>query len=268
MKKAVIAVLMVLACFGGYFVWTLQQQLDTERAKVRELSAQIDTMREEAAGSAKAPVDSAELRRLREEQAELARLRNEVTQLRRQVKDAAAATAKVEAAQKVESTTPVQEPRPDYTTFESSSHTVMAWNQTFITGGWQTKPGRRALLLSKVESPTKQKGGQVLISSKILEMPESSFPQGMNTLLSPEQAQYMLSEWEKNEEVKVLSSPRIVTHDGQAAAVQVGQQVPTPTGEQVFRGISVELTPVISPDGATVDLSLHPKIDLPAKEGN
>ncbi len=109
----------------------------------------------------------------------------------------------------------------------------------------------------------------VLIQNKLLEMPEALFPEAsLNGLLSPEQAQTMLREFEKNQDVKVLSSPNILANDGVAASIHVGQQVPSPSGEQVFKGISVELTPVISDDGATVDLTIHPKLDLQNNQAN
>jgi hypothetical protein len=278
MKKQVAVVLVVLLCGSALLVWYQRQQLEIQRAKVGELAGQLEAMRDEAA--LRAETQPAELKRLRGQEAELARLRNEVTQLRGQLK--AAGAAKAEGAKTAATSKAAQENTAPFETYEATNHAVMAWKQTLVTGGWTTKPGWRMLVFSQPESVvSKENTSQILVQNKILEVSEEVLAQaGLGSLksddkqssaqllLSPNQSEGILKQFEKNEGVKMLSAPRVQTSDGVPATITVGQSMPLPSGEQVFVGKTLHLDPRVSADGESVDLIVSSQLRIPNKEEN
>jgi hypothetical protein len=278
MTKSVRVVLSILVLAGLLGV-ILQQQLGLsrlrdEREVLQAQAAEQAALREEAERQAKAQADSPELQRLRADRDELLRLRNEVTQLRRQL---AEATARRAASLKANSTTSVEQASAPVQTFTATVGATIGWRSTLVMGGWPTQPGKRSVFLVQPELAGEAKqSGSILVKTRILEMPDEVFAQmgldGLRTegrlssshvVLTPEQTEAIVKALETTAGVDVLSAPRVLTSNGVAARVSIGDTKTSPSGESYQTGPSLEVLPTVSADPANVRLDVSAQLRLP-----
>lgn len=199
--------------------------------------------------------------------AELLRLRGEATRLRNQLKNAPM-IAQASVPQPASPSTNNDSLKP----FTANLTARVGDRQTLITGGWSITPGKRTFLLTtpaiqSVDGDTKQ----VEIHSTVFEVPEGALAElGMDQLKTDgrhSSMQNTLSTSSANElitalktvEGTILSSPGISTLNGRETRILIGNQDATRTNASY----GIDLTPNITADGASVDLSINAEIDPP-----
>ena len=265
------AVLVPLALF-----LRAQRELEAGQQALRAAAEELAALRETNTALAKVQVDAEELARLKADHAELLRLRGQSTQMRGELKRLAALEGQRAAAINVAAPNSAT-PEPDTNApFTASFIQRVPVGQTLITGGWSTGPGKRTLLMV---TPTITQAGaqpaQVMLRGVLVEMPEDAGAQvGMTAgtagrdsslkgLLTDEQRQAFMKGLEAKTGVEIVSRPTILTTDGMAARIEIGSTQadgqPTP-GQH-----SIELTPRLASDGASVDLTLGVKLTPWAK---
>src|ERR1043166_7583798 len=104
-------------------------RLESENARLREMTFELETLRGENSRLAKAQIDPAELQRLRAGQSELARLRGEVSQLRRDILSAkrAGSTNGASTAPR-----PGSEPVSPVDSYVANVRAAVPWSQTLV----------------------------------------------------------------------------------------------------------------------------------------
>ena len=253
------------------------QDLARQNAILRTKAAEAELARAEAAPAALAPEDSSELQRLRASQPELLKLRGEVAQLRRQLQELQAASGGSIPVSPDTPTAPEQ-PASPIETYAARVHASVAWGQTLATGGWLLASGKRGVVLIQPElAGAAGQPGQLVLQTRIVEMPEEVFDQvGLNglksdgkqssaqTILNPEQAEGLVKALGRTVGVDLLSAPKISTLDGRPAQLKVAD-TRVISGKTYESGPVVDIVPQISPDGNSVDLSVLAQLRLPVK---
>jgi hypothetical protein len=253
-----------------------QRELEAERQALLAATAELAALRETNAALARLQVDAEALARLKADQAELLRLRGQSTQMRGELKRLSALeTQRAAAGTNAPATTAAPEPDAN-APFTASFTQRVPLGQTMVTGGWSTGPGKRTLLL--VTPTVTQAGGQaaqVMLHGVLVEMPEDAGAQvGMTAgtagrdsslkgLLTDEQRQVAMKGLEARAGVEIVSRPTILTTDGMAARIEIGST--QADGQPAPGQHSIELTPRLTPDGASVDLTLGVKLTPGAK---
>jgi hypothetical protein len=237
-------------------------------------AAQAEPEASKQAGASEPAIEPEEAKRWRADRAELLRLRGEVGQLRQQVRTTRAASGNVGAS--TEEIRPVESggsaagpaaPAGPVETFSAKGQVNLVHGHAALTGGWQTKPGRRVVVLV---SPSSVEGaeGQVMIQSHWVEIPEElmagfglgELPSGaqagstMQTFSSGQTAD-LLKRLEGTPGVEVLARPRIMTGSGTAGMVSITESKAI-AGQEYQIGPQVSVLPVLSSDGNSVDLTI------------
>ena len=276
-KKFLLAVLVAAAIVVPLALFLrAQRELEAGREALRAAAEELAGLRETNAALAKLQVDADEMARLKADHAELLRLRGQSTQMRGELKRLSAletqrATAATNAAAAVAA------PEPDASApFTASFTQRVPVGQTLVTGGWSTGPGNRTLLL--VTPTVTQAGGQpaqVMLRGVLVEMPEDAGAQvgmtagtagrdsSLKELFTDEQRQAFMKGLEAKPGVEIVSRPTILTTDGMAARIEIGST--QADGQPAPGQHSIELTPRLTPDGASVDLTLGVKLTPGAK---
>ena len=274
--RILVGSVLFLAVVAGLLLWQQKavRSLESENSRLRQATLELESLRDENARLAQGRIDPAELERLRAGQSELIRLRGQVAQLRRQV---------AEAANKRPAPVPENPPAaapepsaPPVETYSATAHAVVPWKQTLVTGGWTLQSGKRALVLIQPHPVEGDQAGQVMLQTKIIEMPDSVFTQfgwdGMKTdgklsslsgLLTVEQTDALTKALEQMEGVSVLAAPKVLTADGRQAQVSVVDVKTSPSGEKYEVGPSIDLVPTISSDRKSVELTVSAQLKIP-----
>ncbi len=247
-----------------------------ERARLRDgnsaIREELDRLRAENQRLIGSSKDEGELERSREERAELARLRGEVSALRRQNKEL---TDRLKEAASRESfgnngnptTTPV------VSTFRTDVRANVESGQMLITGGWRTGLGKHMLLLM---APRPNFGGDsqaVLVESHFVDVPDQVLTalglgaiatdaneSSAKEVLAAADADSIVAKLRESEGVDFISSPRVLTRNGQQAQLQVTQQRMV-DGTMHTLGPVINVVPTISSDGASVDVNVVAEVN-------
>ena len=253
----------------------LLQQQRLERFRVEQAS-----LKEQLAEQSAALGDSREL--LARKDAELAasgesldellRLRGEVSVLRHTARQASRTTT----------TSPSDRPPPSglgaisgVRTFTASLRSNLVKDETLVTGGWSTQPGKRTMVL--VTPKIKNPGGQpliVTIESKLFEAAIEEFSVlGLDAyksdanetstggILNSEEFRNLIKAVNQTRS-DVVSAPMVTVHDGQQATVEMIQPHTTASGDTVNIGPSIHVVPRVSPNGKSVDLTVLAQINV------
>jgi len=270
--KIIIANALLLCGLGSWEIVQHQalSRLEGENAILRERADKAALLEQQNAQLQAAQMDPSELARLAKEHADLLRLRSEVTRLRQQ----APATAHASVATTKE-TTPEQE--SPVTSFVASVQATVGDGGTLVTGEWTTKPGKRALVFVAPQiQPAGPSRGQVLVKTYIAEASDDIWAslglagiksEGRETTgqqtFGAEDAATILKALQETAGVEVLGAPRVQSADGVPASVFIGQNlVPPGATEEVPIGHQIEITPRLSADNRTVDLTLQAKYSV------
>ena len=255
----------------------LRQQNAESRQQANEARAVLD------AQSGSLQQQANQLQKLQEEKAEAVRLRGEVSRLRQQLqlKEAelarrAAATANMAAAStNSEASSPVQ-------SFSAQVRATLAWNQTLVTGGWPTEPGKHCFVLVDAQkiplSGEENEPQQLEIRTKYLELPDAlvtrlglanvvtdkNETQGQATL-TREQAAAIFEAIKDQSGVDLLSAPTITTVNNREAQIKSVDVFKTPDGQEHELGPAVNVVPHIPVGGESVLLSVTAQLKRRAK---
>lgn len=246
-------------------------RLRTEMIKSTEQSGMLKSLREENQRLAQLKVDSDELARLRKEHAELTQLRGEVASLRHLLGEGRTHTAPPAQQAASEPDTASERLVPTVESYKASFDVTLEHGESLASGGWELEPGRRGLVFITpeiVKPGDETVPAHVMIRTKFIDVPERFLvDRGMEQLLvngtesalghvlPHERAQELLQELENASEVKVLSSPTVMTLDGRQAQVMA---VKNETVDGVTRSIGprVNLTPSVSTESGSVNLEV------------
>ena len=268
---------LLLLAMSGLIFWQQQtlRREQMENSRLRARMAELEAARDENASAQQPPVDLVEQERGRKALAELARLRGEFAKLKQQLDDARRAAA---AAAKTVPAAPVEPPIAPVETYTATVRATLATRQTLVTGGWITREGRRSLVFVEPEfGGSADLNGQVLLRTRIVEMPDSAFASlgldalksegkqsSRQTILAPEQAAALVKTLEGTAGVDILSAPMITTADGRQAQVKVADVRTAPSGEAFETGPMIDIVPHLSADRASVDLNITAQLRLAA----
>ena len=272
---------LLLACVAGLLFWQQQniRQLRADNARLLANAAETDSLREEVLRLRQTQPDATELERLRQAQLELLRLRGEASQLRRQLREAQQARRTPPATVPSPASASTEKTAPPVETFSVTVHASLTSKQTLVTGGWIVPGGKRAVVLIE---PTIGTGtdlaGQIAIQARFVELSEEALAKvglgglksdgkesSSQTVLGPEQTALLIASLENTQGVSVLSAPKISTLDGRQAQIKC-VNVRTVAGEATELGPVVDVVPRLSPDGASVDLSVVAQLRLIDKD--
>ncbi|MDB6033667.1 MAG: polymerase, sigma-24 subunit, subfamily [Verrucomicrobiales bacterium] len=270
-------ILLVSVAAVSVWQWRSIERLKGDNAHLRDLVKQNEKLAQENARLQKGQLDTGELDRLHREQSELLKLRNEVAQLRKQLKEASARQAGLRTA----STNTNQTTVSPIDTFTATVRAAVAPRQTLITGGWSLTPGKHAFALVtpaflEPSETTPDAPAQVNLQTILIEAPDETLAAiGLNKLIvdgkesgaqkviSAEELATLLKTMESAEGVNILSAPRITTLAGREAEVKVTHPTEI-NGVSHDIGPSIRISPRLSADGTSFDLSLLAKMRRPA----
>ncbi|MFA6564176.1 MAG: hypothetical protein WCV00_19895 [Verrucomicrobiia bacterium] len=152
--------------------------------------------------------------------------------------------------------------------FKTSFRVRLASGETVVAGGWASGPGRRTLALGTPVIDVQS--SQVTFSMQFIDAPEAVWNRlglgkvrsdgkesSQSSTLAAGRLDAILNAARGESGVDMLSAPRIITHDGSAARISIGQES-NPAGM-----ISINITPNLTPDRSAVDLSLDAQLPAP-----
>jgi hypothetical protein len=277
--KSLVLVALLLACAGAGWFWQHQQltRLRADHARLQASAAELDSLREELTRLRQTQVDPAELERLRQGQSELLRLRGETSRLRQQLQEERQAKRNVPANPGATPPVATEETPPPVETFKAVVSANVATGQTLVTGGWITPDGKRGLVLVEPSlSATPGEARHVTLQARLVTLPEELLGQlgldaqrtaeketSASTVLHPDQAAALLQRLENTPGVDVLAAPKVSTLDGREASVKL---LNTQTGDEPPRdlGHTIDFVPQVSPDGASINLTVIARLRMPA----
>jgi hypothetical protein len=209
--------------------------------------------------------DPAELARLRRDHRELLRLRGEVSILRHEAKRPRQALAPETAfTQTTRAGT-----GPAVRSFKANLRSNVGKDETLVTGGWSTSPGKRTLVLVSPEVE-QLLGGQrtVTLTARLFEAPEATLAAlglepfqaegeetSMGGILGAEETRSLISNLEQTPGVDIMTAPRVSTADGRQVQVTELPHGPDST-ESIPTGSILDFIPHVGADGTSVDLSV------------
>jgi type II secretory pathway component GspD/PulD (secretin) len=82
-------------------------------------------------------------------------------------------------------------------------------------------------------------------------------------ILTAEQTQRAIRDFEKTDGVDILAAPQVVTLSGRQAQVSVTQSHPLPSGQTYTTGPVIDVTPTIAADRQTVEFVVGAQLNLP-----
>jgi hypothetical protein len=270
MKKlnAFLLILVLLLGAASFVQRQIIQRLQKDNKGLLDQSARSSADEGQKAGNISSEPDRQQIERDRNE---LLRLRAEVSALRRAVTNA------VRSAKASAPAVSPPPPEPPVKIFETTSEVLLQPGETFVTGGWETSPGKRTLVFA---SPTvidaagnvDPAGNQITLRTRFVEMPEAVL-QSLNPHQSPRSDGIIEATFNENrtEElferlrntsgVDMLEPPPVTTLPGRQTQI-AAQDALTFDGEKHWVGPMVDFVPAIAQNGA-VSLNLAPKIVLP-----
>ena len=272
-----LSLLVNMLMLGGFIglmgKWKL---LESELARERRERAELALRPKETDASPNARAAN-EAARADADQLELARLRNEVTRLRGEVR-AAATTTNAPAPRRAAPVAPATSPAPVPSVRQLSAQVSvqLPLGQTLALGGWVgERPGERIVgFMTPSTDPAAP--GAVLVQSHLISVPDRLLDRlGLQAFRTEENASQaaaaldparfaaLLKFAEGENGVSVLSAPRVLTSNGQAAQISVRQA--QPDGSEI--GPLLKLTPTLDAAGANVRLDVGVELNLaPARQ--
>jgi len=262
-SRVPLVIALILAAALGVALFLKHSSLEAARSEQAQLQTRLQAVAAELASCESERVGaSRQIDSLKRDQEELVRLRGEVSRLRRPSAPAATAPAFTNVP-----TSELTEPVPDRRSLIANVKARVPANGLLVTGGWETQPGRRALVLVGPVATVQADGTVVVeISTRIVEAPEASLTRlGLDlrsgdkstaqALFEADQYTALIAAMEASEDFDVLSAPTITTADGRQAAMGwTADGRPDPT--------EITLLPKFDPtDGSievTLDASLAP----------
>jgi hypothetical protein len=219
-------------------------------------------------------IDDAQLKRLQSDQREAIKMRGELSTLKKslaaaQQKAAAAATAaKSSASQPV---MPADPPTNAYARVQSRKlNATLPLGHGLLFGGWETEPGKQTFAMA-TPNLDPANPGVVTVRTKIFEITDAALGKldstmliraaGQQATITADQLPSFQKTLETTPGVEVTSSEMILTSGSQGRAF-IGNQLPTPDGT-IDVGTSMNFTPTIAADGATINLAVDAKLTLP-----
>lgn len=252
-------------------VWFLLDCLRAARTEssnaIRELHQQV----KELEGAAK-PRPAPQPALSDAEVLELARLRNEVTRLRNEQRTAAPTNSP--AARRPATPVPTPATTRPATKLTSAVTAQVPLGHALALGGWLgSEPGQRVVGFITPATVTDSPGA-VLLETRLVSLPDRLLDRlGLQDLrtdqpgsqsaagLDPARLAALLKLAEQETGVSILSSPRVITANGQPATVSVTQT--QPDGTQT--GPIIKLLPTLDATGNSVRLDVGLELNLPAR---
>ncbi len=236
-----------------------------QAAETASLQAEVERLRSA----------EADAKRLREQNRDLPRLWSELARLRQEL-GAATNRSPAPLATRAPETPPQPATETNFVTFTGTARASLTPGQTLVMGGWPLQPGKRTLALFTPETGTGGQPGAIRIQGLYVQVPEdvlsgsSGWEQfqavtkdaDSSGIFDAAEAKELVEALKKIEGVEVLSQPRLSTSSGVAGTISVG--------EANGASVNTTLSPVLSPDNQTIDLtvsnSLRRLIKLPGSE--
>jgi hypothetical protein len=275
-KLSAIGVLL-LVCLAAGLYWQHRQlrHLQGDHARLLVNTAELDSLRDEFSRLRQSQADSAELERLRQGQAELLRLRSEASRLRQQLKEAQQASGGARIKQESSPAVFGEETPAPIETFKATVRSTLAAGQTLVTGGWVTPDGKRGLVLvDPIIFGNPGEARQVTLQARLVALPDDVLGEiGLEaqrcgdketsaaTILNPDQSAALLQRLEGTAGVDVLAAPKVSTLDGRQAQVRL-VRVQTAGESPTDLGHTIDFVPHVSPDGASLDLTVIAQLKL------
>lgn len=239
-----------------------------EHSQIQTLTAQMQTAQAQAAEAASLQAEverlrsaEADAKRLREQNRDLPRLWSELARLRQEL-GAATNRSPAPLATRAPETAPPPATETNFVTFTGTARASLTPGQTLVMGGWPLQPGKRTLALFTPETGTGGQPGAILIQGLYVQVPEdvlsgsSGWEQFQSVtrdadrsgIFDAAEAKELVEALKKIEGVEILSQPRLSTSSGVAGTISVG--------EANGASVNTTLSPVLSPDNQTIDLTV------------
>lgn len=162
--------------------------------------------------------------------------------------------------------------------YVANVETALGPGESAITGGWETQPGKRVLVVVTPEMAAGRAGpdspAQILIQTKLIEMPESVFEEmdlgGLSSdgnesssleTLSKEEVDSLLEELAQTPGVRILTPAKVRTPDGSQTEVTV-TNLPMAAGMSETAVPTLTLTPKLTGAGPTFDLRIAARLPV------
>ena len=262
--KTILATAAVVATALTIPLLSQRRENEDRQRQIRSTSNEIAQLNTQNAALTAAQISAEELARLRANQAELLRLRGEVGRLRRdlQAKLAAPRTAPTNStAMAASDENATSEPKAPFT---ANANVRIPLGSTFVTGGWETSPGKRTLVFVTPTVDSSNGSIQIMFEAKFAEVPLDSLSElGMNTfagaettesslkaMLTGNQFKVWIKYFEQRTGVDLLTAPKIITANERQAQIVVGDE------GQIPPTFSVDLLPKFTAGQDAMDLSL------------
>lgn len=205
---------------------------------------------------------------------ELARLRSEVTRLRSEQRAAALTNSGAARRPPAPAPTPSPSPVQPVTKLTSTVSAQVPLGHALALGGWAgPEPGQRIVGFITPATDASSPGA-VLLETRLVSLPDRLLDRlGLQDLrtdqagsqstagLDPARLAALLKLAEQEAGVSILSSPRVLTANGQAATVSVTQTQP----DGAHTGPVMKLIPTLDATGTSVRLDVGLELNLPAK---
>jgi hypothetical protein len=237
-RLQVLLALVLSAAVAGFLLWRQHGELQRVRAELaaaqqqagelEKLRAEVERLAAEARRLKADAVDPNELARLRAGITELNRLKAEKAALEKKLADAEAARARAAEAAKAQEQTTTTLPLPSANSIKSRGEAAVGPGQSAVAGGWVLPDGRRGIAMMTPKEVIQPDGSRLIeMEARVIAVPEASLTAaGLDWFLDPAQGSGVVATAEmtaalrsmnRNGGMDVLSSPKIVTGDGQQA---------------------------------------------------
>ncbi len=274
-KAVAVAAVVVLAGIGA-FQTTEAMRLRRENDSLRTRQPMPELARQSAVVAAQEP---AKVARAQPEQPspEMLRLRGEVARLRRTVEVVQAREGRMESAYLAWASNV-----PPVMSYVATTVTTTGWDEGLITGGWKTSEGKRTFALSSFDrlSPTGEpdtgnQSRQVYIKVKLFTCADEAVDAlglgdykadgeiaGSPHKMPREEMAALIQKLDEATGADILSNPSVLVVSGRQAQLAAVDVIPTLSGEKYSVGPTIDVTPVISPDGKSVQVSMITRLNV------
>lgn len=276
--------LKVLLALAICFIITLsallfraQEQLRAGAAIVEQALAEKRQIQADLEAAQAKALSDAELNRLKEDQRDAIKLRGEVVNLKNAVAAAEKAKAATQKAASSKPAAPVAKVSPDENPYarivSRTANAILPLGHGLALGDFESSPGKHTFAVAiPTKDPTNP--SNILIETKFVEFGADAKPElrsllppsGANSILTADQLNAFLASLQNEAGVDILGAPRVSTSSGTSASVSIIENRDTPNGP-IAVGPVVNITPVLSADGASVNLAIDAKLTLP-KDSN
>jgi hypothetical protein len=257
-SRVPLVIALILAAALGVALFLKHSSLEAARSEQAQLQTRLQAVAAELASCESERVGaSRQIDSLKRDQEELVRLRGEVSRLRRTSAPSAAAPPVPAPKPAATSVVPDVEPK----TLTASVKARIPANGVLVTGGWESSPGRRAIVLVSPIATTQPDGTvTVEITTRIVEGPEASLAaigidlrsgdtSTAQQLFDASQHATLLGALEATEGLDLLSVPTITTADGRQAQVAWN-------ADEHRRATEIGLIPKFDPTDGSIEVNV------------